>query len=272
MSHIISTAGAHFRTRRALRGKARLTALAILAGAIQLTSGQAEERPNSIGDAQPWRGVVRAIHQASLSTELATPVARVGAREGQRFKTGDPLIEFDCRRQNHELSALGATVREAQVTHDSQTHLLRNGATNRNDLAISAARLEKASADHAALKVRLTGCLIAAPFDGTVVDLGVNAHELPTPNKPLMTIVSDRLLEIEVIVPSRALLHLLVGVEFEFTVDETHRIYRAKVQRAGGSVDPVSQTAKVYAVFISTFDDVVPGMSGTALIRSTGVR
>ncbi len=272
MSQAIPTAEARLRFRRGLSCATSLVAGIILAGALPITSGVSEVRLNATGAAQPWRGVVRAVHQASLSTELATLVARVGAREGQRFKTGDLLIEFDCRRQHHELSALAATVREAQVTYDSHLHLLRSGATNRNDLVISQARLEKAQADHAGLEQRLAGCLIAAPFDGVVIELGVNAHELPTPNKPLMTIVSDRQLEIEVIVPSRELPRLLVGVGFEFTIDETQRMYGAKVLRAGGSVDPVSQTAKVYAVFTATYDDIVPGMSGTALIKSIGGR
>ena len=264
-------AGAKPRSRRSSWRVTPMTAWTLLAVIVQVTPAASESRSGMAG-AQPWRGVVRAVHQAALSTELATLVESVGAREGQRFKAGDLLIEFDCRRQHHELSALAATVREAQVTQQSHLHLLRNGATNRNDLVISQSRLEKVQSDHAALQRRLTGCRIAAPFDGVVIELGVNAHELPPPNKPLMTIVSDRQLEIEVIVPSRELPRLRVGVGFEFTIDETQRAYAAKVQRAGGAVDPVSQTAKVYAVFTAAFDDIVPGMSGTALITAKGIR
>ena len=218
------------------------------------------------------RGVVRAVHQAALSTELVTPVAAIGAREGQRFKQGDRLLEFDCRRQGHELSALAATVREAQVMHDSNGHLLRNGASNRNDVAVALARYEKAQAEYAALNQRLTGCLITAPFDGVVVELAVNAHELPPANRPLMTIASDRQLEIEVIVPSRELVRLALGVSFEFTVDETQRVYVAHILRAGGTVDPMSQTAKVFAAFSGPFDGVSPGMSGTAQIKTSEKR
>ena len=271
MLQATTTAGARPRSRRGPWRVAHLTTWSLLAGLLQSTAVLSESRSGATG-AQPWRGVVRAVHQAALSTELVTLVASVGVREGQRFKAGDPLIEFDCRRQLHELAALAATVREAQVTHDSHQHLLRNGATNRNDVVISQSRLDKAQADHAALRSRLTGCRMTAPFDGVVIELGINAHELAPPNKPLMTIVSDRQLEIEVIIPSRELPRLLVGVGFEFTIDETQRAYAAKVQRAGGSVDPVSQTSKVYAVFTAISDDIVPGMSGTALITSIGAR
>jgi membrane fusion protein, multidrug efflux system len=216
---------------------------------------------------QPLRGVVRAVHQAALSTELATPVALIGAREGQRFKAGERLIEFDCRRQKHELAALAASVREAQVVHDSNAYLQRSGASNRNDVAVAAARLEKSQAEFAALKQRLVGCLIAAPFDGVVVELGVNAHELPPANKPVMVIASDQDLEIEVIVPSRDLVRLGIGVRFDFVIDETQRSYVAHVLRAGGTVDPMSQTTKVFGVFRGPFDGVSPGMSGTAHVH-----
>jgi membrane fusion protein, multidrug efflux system len=246
---------------------AGVTVWIALLGTIQ-TAPVAGQSRHETPQGQSWRGVVRAVHQASFSTELVTPVAAIGAREGHRFKAGDRLIEFDCKRQHHELSALVAAVREAQVTHESNLHLLRNGASNRSDVAIAAARFDKARAEHAALKQRLGGCLIAAPFDGIVVELGINTHELPTPNKPLMTIVSDRQLEIEIIVPSRALSRLGAGVHFEFTVDETQRVYRAAVLRTGGAVDPVSQTAKVYAAFTVVSEDVVPGMSGTAVIET----
>lgn len=218
-------------------------------------------------NAQPLRGVVRAVHQAALSTELATPVALIGAREGQRFKAGERLIEFDCRRQRHELAALAAGVREAQVTHDSNAYLQRSGASNRNDVAVAAARLEKSQAEFAALKQRLAGCLIAAPFDGVVVELGVNAHELPPTNKPVIVIASDQDLEIEVIVPSRDLVQLAIGAQFDFVIDETQRSYVAHVLRAGGTVDPMSQTTKVFGVFRGAFDGVSPGMSGTARVH-----
>lgn len=266
---------AYMRSRRGFSRTVGVMTWVALSGAIQAFPCAAGELLRPIAPAhaaQPWRGVVRAVNQASLSTDLITPVAVVGAREGERFKAGDRLIEFDCKRQQHELSALSAIVRETQVTHESNAHLLRNGASNRNDVAIAHARMQKATAEHAAMQQRLSGCRIAAPFDGVVVELGVNAHELPQPNRPLMMIVSDRHLEIEIIVPSRELPRLSTGVTFEFTVDETRRAYAAHVLRAGGAVDPVSQTAKIYATFSHVFDAVVPGMSGTALITFVEAR
>ena len=263
------------RSRRRFSRTVGVMVWVALTGAIQVFPCGAGE-PQRLGGTtigvSPWRGVVRAVNQAALSTDLVTPVAFVGAREGERFKVGDSLVTFDCKRQQHELSALSAIVRETQVTHESNAHLVRNGASNRNDVAIAHARMQKAAAEHAAMQQRLGGCQIVAPFDGVVVELNINVHELPQPNRPLMLIVSDRHLEIEIIVPSRELPRLASGVRFDFTVDETRRAYAAHVLRAGGAVDPVSQTAKIYATFSHAFDAVVPGMSGTALISFVEAR
>lgn len=224
----------------------------------------------SATDDLPLRGVVRSLHQASISSEILTPVLAVGFREGQRFREGDLLIEFDCRRPRHDLAALAAAVREAKVQVDAQEHLARGGAGNRTDLAVAEARQAKAAAEHASMRQRLEGCRVLAPYDGVVTELAVNVHETPQANRPLLTIVGDKQLEIELIVPSRVLTRLGPEQRFAFAVDETRRVYEAIILRTGGAVDPASQTVKLFAAFAEPTEAVLPGMSGTAGFNPTG--
>lgn len=222
------------------------------------------------GDLMPTRGIVRAIHQASISTEIVTPILSIGFREGERFEAGATLIEFDCRRQRHELEALASTVRETKVAVEANLHLSRRGAANRSDVDVSEAKHDKATAEFKAVQQRLEGCRIAAPFAGVVTELSINAHETPPPNRPLLTIASDKNLEIEMIVPSNMLATLRAGADVQFVVDETRRAYAAQLLRTGGAVDPSSQTAKVYARFADAPEGVLPGMSGSAHFSPRG--
>ncbi len=215
------------------------------------------------GPQQPWRGIVRAVQLATLSSDLVLPVILVGAREGGGFTAGQTLIEFNCRRQKFELQALAALVREAHIAVNTNEHLASRGAGNRNDVEVAKARHDKSSAEWAALNERLSGCLIVAPFNGVVVELAVNAHEIPQSNRPLMVVANTEQLEIEFIVPSRNLITLDVGAKINFAIDETASSHAARIVRRAGSVDPVSQTAKVYAVFDPPSVGVLPGMSGT---------
>lgn len=246
--------------KRMTQPLARSLALGLLA----LAAAEVALSSSAAAADETWRGVVRALHQPTLSSELAAMVARVHVREGQRFTKGETLLEFDCRRQRHELAALAAGVREARTVVATNEYLQTKGAANRNDVEIAQARLEKASAEWAALNERLAGCRIVAPFDGSVVELSVGAHELPQPNRPLMTLTSIDQLELEIIVPSRRLAALRPGSFLSFRIDETGATYRARVLRSGGAVDAVSQTLKIYAEFTEPTGEILPGMSGTA--------
>ena len=249
-------------TVRNAAGTARsLLAALSLGGACAAQAGSTGQPPF---EGISTRGIVKAVHQAALSTELTAPIAVIGFREGERFGEGVVLIEFDCRRQRSELDALAATVREAKVAVDTNEHLVRNGAANRNDVEISHARHEKATAEWQAMARRLDGCRVAAPWSGVVTELAINAHETPQPGKPLIAIASDRELEIELIVPSRLLGELRPDSALEFAVDETRKTYLARVVRTGGAVDPMSQTGKLFARFETQPPDVLPGMSGSA--------
>ncbi len=204
------------------------------------------------------------MHQAAISTDLVAPISALDVREGERFKKGQRLIELDCRRQRHELAALAATAREADIQVETNRYLVANGASNRSDVEVAKARHDKANAEWLAMKQRLTSCRVDAPFDGAVVELSVARHEMAPVNRPLMTIASLDQLEIEIIVPSRDLLALRPGTELDFQTEETGLRLRARVVRTAGAIDTVSQTAKIYAQFVSPRPDVLPGMSGQA--------
>ncbi|MGE0854473.1 MAG: efflux RND transporter periplasmic adaptor subunit [Hyphomicrobiaceae bacterium] len=236
-------------------------------------SAQADVVHTGLAAGEPFhRGIVKAVHSADLSSDLNVPVLSVGFREGERFKAGDDLIVFDCGRQQHELEALSAQAREMQVAVDTSDYLVRNGAGNRNDAATAKARFDRANAEVAGLEHHLRRCRIAAPFDGVVTELSINPHEVPRANQPFMQIVSHKLLEIEIIVPSRLMARSAAGTKLDFRIDETGRAYAAVIRRIGGAVDPVSQTGKVYAALLAPDDAVLPGMSGTAVFAVTEER
>ena len=49
--------------------------------------------------ANPVRGVIRPIRQATIATDAPLRTIELPFRESERFKLGDTLALFDCRRQ-----------------------------------------------------------------------------------------------------------------------------------------------------------------------------
>lgn len=216
----------------------------------------------------PIRGMVRALHQSSIASDLPVRVRRLLVREAQSFKKGDVLIEFDCERLEAELAAADATMREMQMVLDSNLYLDQKRAIGRFDVEVSRARADKAAAEANSLRSRAKQCKITAPYDGRVVDLSINEYEFPVDGRPFITLVNEADFEIDLIVPSFYLRHVQPGDAFKYKIDETGREYDAQILRVGAAVDPVSQTVKIIAVFSGPVSDVLAGMSGTANLQS----
>ncbi|MBS0452377.1 MAG: efflux RND transporter periplasmic adaptor subunit [Proteobacteria bacterium] len=212
------------------------------------------------------RGVLRAQHEAVLSSNISERILRVPFREGQHFDKGAVLVAFDCARYASELKAAraGAAVeaRNAQV----QSELLLMDATGKADADIARLKEKERRAQAEALAQRMSGCNVVAPFSGSVVETMARVNETPPPNEKLLKIVSDGPLELHMVVPSKWLSWLQRGSELSFTVDETGDTLRAKVLLISGAVDAVSQTVKVVATVQKAPASVLAGMSGRAVL------
>lgn len=242
-----------------------LIGAAIAAAVLTIASRlEAESDAATLAARLPIRGIVRAVNQAAISTDLAAPVAKVAFREGESFHKGDVLIAFDCRRQEAEYAAAEAQRREMAVALESAAFLEQRKAGSRQDVETARARVDKAAADVAAIKARIDHCKIVAPYDGRISELGIREYEMPGGGKPLLSIIENGDREIELIVPSVWLSWLKQGAEFDITIDETQKSYPGVITRTGAAVDSVSQTIKVSGRFRDTPADVLPGMSGTA--------
>ena len=221
-------------------------------------------------DSNAVRGIVRAMNKAVIASELIAQIEQIPYREGETFKRGDIIIKFDCRRYSAELKSAAAEARAAELTLNSNIRLQKHNAIGTTEVEISRAKHDQAHGRMEALAARSSQCEIKAPYDGRVVKAHIHAHEMPRANEPLIEIVGIKRLEIDLLVPSNWLVWLKPGEKLSFLVDETQKTYLAKIDRIGAVVDPISQTARLSAVFLAGWDNVLPGMSGTAQFTSMG--
>lgn len=210
------------------------------------------------------RGVVMANSEVTFRSDLAAPISGLPIKAGSTFRNGDALISFDCGKQN-------ADTRGAQEFENKQLLIFENRKKLKSRNAASAFEVADARADYMIAKAKTDSlkqvsrfCKIDAPFDGKVVELHAAKYETPGVNTPLITVVDDSLLELDLIVPSKWLRWLTVGSKFDFEVEETGKIYTASILRLGAKIDAVSQTIKIAGSFFTRPERVLPGMSGVA--------
>lgn len=243
-----------------------LNLVAIGLGAVAHAQGAATDSMPPLGAAAEIRAQLTARNYTTLSSETSARIDRITSRVGDHFKKGDLLIEFDCATQRAQVARAKAVETQAEKTAAINQRLANLKSIGQLELDVSHAEVEKAKADLDIADAAASKCQIAAPFNGITVEQKAQQFQYATPGQPLLEILDDRSLEIELIAPSRGLAWLKPGYAFQVHIEETDKTYPAEITRVGGRVDPVSQTIKVFGVIRGDAPELMAGMSGRANI------
>lgn len=219
-------------------------------------------------EAQPVvRGLLKPIHEATLSAEILAKITEIPFKVGKRFKKGDVLARFDCARYKAELAAAQAEYAARKKTSDNNEELASYNAVATLQVDVSKLETEKAKAQMAVGSAMLSACTILAPWDGRVVETLANPYETIPPGKELLRVLNDSMLEIEVLAPSKWLSKVKIGARFTFNIDETGKDYQAKISAIGAKIDPVSQTVRLTGTLDNQQGELLAGMSGSAKFK-----
>ncbi len=228
-----------------------------------LTLPPHDNPPSTSADNQA-RGILVAVDQATLSSDLAGRIVEIPFREGESFKKGDLLVRFDCSVYQAQLAAAQAAMRAAEAELSQNQQLAQMKSVGRHAVSLSAARFAQSQAESQVYQIQANRCRLLAPFDGQVVKRRAQTYESVGVGVPVLDIVNNRHLEINLLVSSRWLSAIKPGLIFTFTPDETGKPLQASVARLGARIDESSQTLSLTGVIESKDNSLMAGMSGTA--------
>lgn len=210
------------------------------------------------------RALLVPLHEATLSAGITGLITDMPFRPGQTFAKGDRLVAFDCRSYQAALAAARATTQGAQASLRSVRQRFELNSAGALEVELAKVEVAKAEAELKARSVDVDRCTVEAPWPGRVAEWHAHPHETIKAGDQVLGVLSDRALEIEVIVPSGWLAWLHPGAPFQVHLDETGQTYDATVGRLGARVDPASQSVLVVGTFASPPSDALAGMSGEA--------
>src|ERR1700761_174209 len=157
----------------------------------------------------------------TLSSEMAGRIDHVATRVGEHFHKDDVLVVFDCAQPHAQVAKAKAVATQADKTYAINQRLVVLKSMGQLELDVSAAEVQKAKADLAVAEAIASKCSISAPFSGVTVDQKAREFQYATPGQPLLDVLDDHALEVELIAPSRWLSWLKPGYVFQITVGET---------------------------------------------------
>ena len=224
-------------------------------------------------DATPPAGdTVRVLLIADRETTLSSPVtARIKMLHvsiGMPFGAGQTLVSFDCEEPAARLGMAKAELAGAVEMHEAKIRMQGLEQASDVEVALAASAAAKARAQVALQNAQVGQCSIKAPWAGRVAKVHVRTYMSVTPGLPMVDLVKSGPLRLKLNAPSRMISKIKAGTLFDVAIDETGKSYRARVLAVNSRVDPVSQTIEVESAIAKNYEELLPGMSGVALLKS----
>ena len=219
-------------------------------------------------------GSLEARTEARVRAELAGPVERTFADEGQRVRRGMLIARLDDSAVRDAYISARSAVRSAESAlqnarrnAERATRLTQAGAMPERDLETAeqnATNAEGALADAQArlalAQKQLNHTLIRAPIAGAVSKRAVDPGDVVQVGAELFTIVDLSSLRLEATVPVEEIDRLKVGTPVEFTISGSDRRLTGRIERINPAVDPATRQVRIYVAIPNTEQTLVAGL------------
>lgn len=193
--------------------------------------------------------------------EIHTKILKISKKLGERFEKGEVLILLDDRVLKETYEKAFVKLQREKTNLSAKQELYKEKIASLLDLKDAEASKAEAEADLALAKKSLRASVIRAPYSGKVVDLFIEEHEIPQPNKEILEIVDDSILVAKLLVPSSLVRDIEIGMPLKVKILETGEIVSAKIVRIGSVIDAASSTLKVEAEIENPDGKLKAGMS-----------
>lgn len=216
-------------------------------------------------DSQTARAVIVSLDRTILSSEIAGEIVELSKFEGDSFKKDETLIKINCSVYKAQKRKIDVEKEISRLELEKNKKLDSFGSIGTFDIKISQENFNKQKAESDIASINISRCDIKAPFDGKIASKKVSKYQSIKPQDELLEIVGLDNFEARVVVPSSWLVWLKKGTEFDLNIDETQQTVKAQIVQIDSIVDPTSQSISIRAKLIKPFENILSGMSATAI-------
>jgi membrane fusion protein (multidrug efflux system) len=223
-------------------------------------------------------GTLTGAEEAQVAAGAAGKVIATYVERGSVVRKGTVLARLDSRAVSAQAAQAEADAentkiqaRQAKLDCDRTEQMFQKGAISKADYDRAHTQCESSKWTVSAAEARKTltaealrDTEIRAPFSGMVVERAVTAGEYVRPDSRVATLVDTGSLRVEITVPEADVSQVRQGMEIDFRVSGSDKLYHGKIRYVGPSVRRQSRDAIVEAVFANEKKELRPGMFVTA--------
>lgn len=232
--------------------------------AVRLSTGIVEEKERE--DRIEVEGSVVGRVEATISSRLAAPVARVDVVPGTAVRKGEPLLRLDTRESEAALEGAEVALASSRSAFDIAGRNRKRFESLETRGAAAAVEMERARLGEAAARAQVAAAeaavrraetdrgqsLLVAPFDAVVVDKFVSVGDLALPGKPLMRLASRSGRRVEVALAEADARNVKRGDVLDAAIGG--RTVAVTVAEIAGGADPSTRRVTVRADLPAGFD------------------
>lgn len=253
----------------------------LAAAEAQLASAQAAYRQLLAGPTEDQVTVARVqleraralLQQAQAAYDQVKHLPNIGALP-QSLQLQQATLDLQAAEANYRITTAGPTEAQkaaalAQVVQaQAQVDRLKAGA-NVEEVAIAQAQVRQAEVQLAQARLAPENTRLVAPFDGTIVSVGIKAGEFPNPARAAIVMEDNSLFHIDVGVDEIDVSKVAVGQPAVITLDalpEARLTGRVTYVAPSASQEGGVVSYQVTIVLDPTNETLRSGMSATASI------
>jgi RND family efflux transporter MFP subunit len=210
-------------------------------------------------------GVVTSAHEATLASKVVGLVEDIRVREGDQVKAGEVLTILDSRDLQAQLERAGAELKNATAQYQRMKQLYAEESVAKQELDNAERAYKVAEAARKEIEAHLAYTTIRAPFDGIVTEKSVEVGELVTAGRPLLRMVDNRHLRLEVTVAETEIGALRAGETVMVRLDALgDQVIAGRVAQIRPSADPSTHSFAV-KVDLPSLSGLKSGLFGRVL-------
>jgi len=212
-------------------------------------------------------GDTRAYQAATLYSKVGGYLKSIDVDRGDKVRAGQAIAEIDSAETDSQLRSAVSDLENKQKNAKRARELVVSGARSMQAIEQAETDARMAAARVSELATMKSYEIIRAPFDGRItarfIDPGAlvqNSTTNQTSNQPVVTMVDDRRLRVDVYVEQRDVPYVHVGdvAEVSDAADSSRKL-RAEVMRTSGQLDPRTRTLFVELEVDNSDHFLVPG-------------
>lgn len=204
-------------------------------------------------------GTLLSFEEVELKPEISGRITKINLPEGKFVKSGTLLVKLFDEDLQANMKKLKTQLSIQEKVYLRQSELLKVNGISQNEYDLLGLQISGIKADIEYQKAMIRKTEIFAPFDGIVGLRNISLGAFVNSGTVLTTFKSNNKLKLDFSIPEKYSSEVKTGTDVNFKLNNSDKVFKAKVIATETSVDKNTRNLKVRAIVNNNSPLLIPG-------------